>query len=117
MILENLAIYFQLFDVSISQWSVANNESELYRLVSICNKPVNYLFYIINPAIKNLRAQKPIHVLIRFSFKCYYLSCFALPAKLDHEWISFNHIIFSSFYLVLFCYENAIVFLLFHCKL
>ena len=66
MILENLAIYFQLFDVSISQWSVANNESELYRLVSICNKPVNYLFYIINPAIKNLRAQKPIHVLIRF---------------------------------------------------
>lgn len=35
VILENLSIYFQLFDVSISQWSVANNESELYRLVSM----------------------------------------------------------------------------------
>lgn len=35
VILENLTIYFQLFDVSISQWSVANNESELYRLVSM----------------------------------------------------------------------------------
>jgi len=70
VILENLAIYFQLFDVSISQWSVANNESELYRLVSMyMYKPVNYLFYIINPAIKNLRAQKPIHVINQISFK------------------------------------------------
>ena len=45
VILENLTIYFQLFDVSISQWSVANNESELYRLVSMyMNKPVNNRF-------------------------------------------------------------------------
>ena len=79
------------------------------KYVYLTNLLIICLIYIINPAIKNLRAQKRIHVLIRL------VALFAFPAKLVHEWISFNHIIFPSFYLVLFCYENAIVFFLFVC--